>query len=350
MIYMSRAKPYHPDFDPKTRPLARACDKGDLATVRALAASGMPLNRISDRYYGYYPLHGAAEAGHDEIVRFLLEHGARVDQWTNAQYSNHRKTPLLLAAENNHFSTVRLLVEAGADVNSRTILHNTPLSWAIARHNQEMFHYFLERGASPDYGDFKLAVRRGNSYIVKWLLDKGFELDDEETEGDESHLAAAIAHKNPSMVRLLLDRGAEVNRATGAFAEPPLVHAARLGQREIIELLLNHGGDPNLGSIHGAYALHLAARRGDCEIAQLLIDKGAKLNQKESDGMTPLDWALAEKRKAILALLVGAGARVPQEDRRKVERLLGKGTPDRPQAKRVKRGIPSKKARIAHCE
>jgi len=51
----------------------------------------------------------AAQNGHLDIVRFLVEAGAAIDQG-----NNNGSTPLWLAAQDGHLDIVRFLVEAGA--------------------------------------------------------------------------------------------------------------------------------------------------------------------------------------------------------------------------------------------
>jgi ankyrin repeat protein len=52
----------------------------------------------------------AAENGHLDVVRHLLDVGADKDQANNSG-----ATPLFIAAENGHLDVVRHLVEVGAD-------------------------------------------------------------------------------------------------------------------------------------------------------------------------------------------------------------------------------------------
>ena len=68
------------------------------------------------------PLMEAASAGHTDIVRLLIAHGADV----NAQ-SSSGNTPLMYACAGGHEDVVRVLLEAGAHVEvSRTV--RSPIS------------------------------------------------------------------------------------------------------------------------------------------------------------------------------------------------------------------------------
>jgi ankyrin repeat protein len=62
--------------------------------------------------YNQTPLHFAAEHGHAEVARVLLEHGADIE-------AKHIETSLHYAAKRGHEEVVRVLLEHGADVEAR---------------------------------------------------------------------------------------------------------------------------------------------------------------------------------------------------------------------------------------
>ena len=61
-------------------------------------------------------LHSAAKNGQNELISFLLYHGADVNV---ASFERH-VTPLMMAVEGKHFETTKLLLAAGANVKSKT--------------------------------------------------------------------------------------------------------------------------------------------------------------------------------------------------------------------------------------
>jgi ankyrin repeat protein len=73
----------------------------------------------------------AAQQGHAEIVRLLLDAGEDPNRYNPA--SNHpHTTPLHQAVLGGHEAVVRLLVERGARLDIRdTIWQSTPLGWAV---------------------------------------------------------------------------------------------------------------------------------------------------------------------------------------------------------------------------
>jgi ankyrin repeat protein len=72
----------------------------------------------------YTPLSYAAYQGHNRIVRFLLERGARVDAdaENDVIYVN---TPLMMAAIQGHMETTVWLLRAGANARTRVYLGHT---------------------------------------------------------------------------------------------------------------------------------------------------------------------------------------------------------------------------------
>ena len=87
-----------------------AAADGDLDRVKQLVAEGYPLDEFDD--VGKTPLHHAAEGGHFDIVRFLLEAGADVNARDEARAGN---TPLAEVAQTCSLEMARILVDAGAD-------------------------------------------------------------------------------------------------------------------------------------------------------------------------------------------------------------------------------------------
>ena len=76
---------------------------------------------------GRTPLFWAAENGHEEVVRILLE---RRDIDIEAADELGR-TALCVAAQNGHARVVRTLVEGSANLNTPDNMYGrTPLSWA----------------------------------------------------------------------------------------------------------------------------------------------------------------------------------------------------------------------------
>ena len=64
---------------------------------------------------GNTPLHSAACAGHVNVVKELISHGAMVEV-----HNENGHTPLMEAASAGHVEIGRLLLEAGAGINTHS--------------------------------------------------------------------------------------------------------------------------------------------------------------------------------------------------------------------------------------
>lgn len=99
-----------------------AAQQGKLSIIQALVELGVDVNETSDhgdKNDPFYQPEGAiveaAGSGHVEIVRWLLEHGARINYVVQGM---PRCLPLIRAATNGHLEVVKLLVEHDADFHS----------------------------------------------------------------------------------------------------------------------------------------------------------------------------------------------------------------------------------------
>lgn len=99
-----------------------------METARALLEKGADMEAVGQGTCMFTPLHEAAWNGKTDVVRWLLEHGAKV-----TATAGHGETALHLAAQGGHADVIRALLAAGADVHARDGSGKTALDIATAK-------------------------------------------------------------------------------------------------------------------------------------------------------------------------------------------------------------------------
>jgi len=146
-------------------PLMTALAFGYLSTAEALARRGATVDNLAaaaglgrledaarllpraDSQSKHVALALAAQHGHAEVVRLLLDAGENPNRYNPDGYHAHA-TPLHHAAFAGHAGVVRLLVERGARLDLRdTVYHSTPLGWALHGGRTTIAEYLRARGA-----------------------------------------------------------------------------------------------------------------------------------------------------------------------------------------------------------
>lgn len=124
----------------------------DLATVAGLgrledAARLLPIADTQSRHIGFAL---AAQNGHAAVVRLMLDAGEDPNRYNPEGFHSH-STPLHQAVWSDQIDVVRLLVERGARLDMRdTIYRGTPLGWAKYGKRDAIAEYLAERGAPAD--------------------------------------------------------------------------------------------------------------------------------------------------------------------------------------------------------
>jgi ankyrin repeat protein len=108
--------------------LHKAAEYGWLPCVELLVDAGAQKQRLDEQ--GRTPLFVAADAGHAEVVEYLLKKGSDADykfcsipdgKMKKLDAEVTRETPLLRAAAKGNLEVVKKLCQGGADVNVRVI-------------------------------------------------------------------------------------------------------------------------------------------------------------------------------------------------------------------------------------
>ena len=101
-----------------------AAMQGNLQRAKELIAAGADVGIQQGKFQGQ-PLQYASAKGHIEVVRLLLESGAKTDS-----VDSRKRTPLMWATNGSHAEVAKLLIEYNADINAENYKGWTPLTYA----------------------------------------------------------------------------------------------------------------------------------------------------------------------------------------------------------------------------
>ncbi|EFX06671.1 ankyrin repeat-containing protein [Grosmannia clavigera kw1407] len=237
----------------------------------------------------------AAEKGHEEVVRILLDHGADI-------HTMNGRHAQIMAARGGHVGVLRLLLESGADVNARDPSGKTASHIASLRGYEKVLRLLINNGAdlfAEDHGgrtSLYLASSRGHKEIARMLVSNGADVNATNHEG-QTALHCASKEGLEEIVRLLIDSGADVNAKAGL--KTALCLASSSGHAEVVRMLVSNGADVNADDASAKTALHCASEEGHEEIVGILIRNGADVNANYF-GMTPLEFATGHKGVATI--------------------------------------------------
>jgi hypothetical protein len=182
-----------------------AAEDGDLAEVQRLI--GEDPSRLNGKGpYRWTPLMRAAEGGHMEVVRWLVDQGAALHE-----HDRDGCTALCLASKGGRTPVVRLLLERGADPTIADDNGQTPLIDASEGGHLETVRCLLDHSSAAAtinhrdrHGGTALlsACRTGHAGVVKALLEMGADPAIADSDG-RTPMAVAQDGNHPACIEAL---------------------------------------------------------------------------------------------------------------------------------------------------
>ena len=245
----------------KTTPLMFAARAGRLENVRFLLQNDRSLPAYKNKQ-GYSALHFAAEQGHADIIKALVDAGVKANQ-----PGPDRKTILHIAVVHDNLALVKFLVEElGLKVTVKDKFKRTPLA---------------------------LACKNGCMKIASYLLQQGSEFDCPDSSGN-TPIHYACAYGYPEIIDLLLRAGASPNSLNSWNYTPTAIALLKGYSSCLNKILENPLTDVNCVDQEGKSLLTLSLKKISEEkfkLVELLIrEKKANPNLVDSEQkMTALD-------------------------------------------------------------
>ena len=252
--------------------IAPAVRAGDVAATRALLQHHVNLNEpLPD---GSTLLGWAVESQNSELVRLLLEHGAKASGAGDVSVA-----PLFIACQYGDAAILGPLLDRHADLEATRPDGITPLSVCAGNAPSSVLERMIGAGAAVDRAD----------------------------EAGQTPLMWAAAHGRVDNIRLLVAHGAQVNgKSGGGFT--PLFFSLKSHVPQAPLALLALGADPDYIAPDGTSVVQLAMYQKNYGFAAQMIARGANLGAFDRNGNQLLHAAALANQPSLVKLLLAKGA------------------------------------------
>ena len=263
-----------------------ASKNGNLEEVKHLVSDCPEL--IYAQYNYTPPIHFAVREGHNELVRYLLDHGAHDPKYKTYPFSDSLQT----IAQDRNYDGIALLLDQYAKDSSKQKYKGDNGEILYARSELQL--------------EFQQAVDKGSlDKTEKFLMDHPEFAKDETYFWGEGILVFAAKENNRRMIDLLMSYGARI---------PAILKWAQFYYFEKLDgakYVMEKGMDPNTMSWHHVTLLHDMAQKGDVQKAELLIKHGADIDPVEEEYQsTPLGMAARWGHVEMVNYLISQGASI----------------------------------------
>ena len=322
--------------------IIKTVKSGKIEDIKTLIKCGANFNDHDKRESS--ALHWAVLWGMSEVVKLLVENGAKIDEINYYDGSsilltalNEKKTEIAqylieksddlnfadsksykilhTAVEKNYSDIVRLILKRGYDVNKRDMYQETALFDAIGKNFSECATVLIENSAEINICNYDgetplhIAAKKGNIVLAEKLIASGAIINIcGVSQPQEPVIEEIDDNSNLVTVSMLIPK------RDGPYAEDnmitPLTAAIIYKKHDMVEFLIKKGADVNLLSKNKLAPIHYAIKTFQNNIFDSLISEGADLKIKTADGYNLLSYAAFYDNLYAVKKLVGPGFKI----------------------------------------
>ena len=223
---------------------------------------------------------------------------------------SYDQTPLYLAAEHGHFEMAKLLLDKGADPNTHFGFWGNALIAALDWGNEQIVKLLLDNGADINaHGHFGNALGAaggsGRVEVVKLLLEAG--ADPKSFDCVYGSFLNFLAFKgHTELLRLIYDQYYGTPGLLDSHGRTPLQLAARGGRLNAFQYLLSLGFDPAVTDEKGENLLHYASSGGSLDILNAVLHMDC-VSHTKSEHWSPIHWACRNGNVLLVERLIKKG-------------------------------------------
>lgn len=278
--------------------------------------------RRTFREFQPHPISLAASAGHENVVRYMIDRGVSANVSTPEGH-----TLLALAAIHGDASLAKYLLDVGARQGIRSFVGHRPVWIAAFEGNADVVDVLLsapkQNANEPDKEELMTdalfaAVIAAQVPVVQLLFTHGVQVD-VLARFDDTPLLMPANDKDSNFVPLQIVAPGEepdlILHQNRPQPHAPLIMAARQGQEELVRMLV-----PGTGSLNRTKALAYAVSCRNREILEILLQGGASpqfclsdipdSSEYREEWVQPLFSAVQSNDREFVGLLLDYGADV----------------------------------------
>lgn len=218
--------------------------------------------------------------------------------WAIGCVQKYEIEKLHLAIRNGNSSMVKELLAKGIDPDSVDRYGFTPLCQAAYRGDAEIAKMLIDHGVDVN---LRSDVKDGNKRATFWPLLMAVER--------AGYASDRSGHEDVAI--MLIEKGAKVDLADAGGFTP--LHESWFSER-VTRMLVENGADIHAKNRLGETPLHFAIRLGIKDAVRLLLELGADPEIENNKGETSLDYAKKYERDEILKLITSFQSRKIEQD------------------------------------